>query len=129
MTQNLTMLEKAHIAWNGRVPDWVEELARLATNEGLNACAKRLNYSGAAISYTINNKYLGDLGKIEETVRGALMGETVMCPVLGEMTRNVCLDWQAKPRAVTNPIRTKVYRACRNGCSNSRLKNTGGNDA
>jgi hypothetical protein len=129
MNQKPTMLEKAQIAWNGNVPDWVEELARLATHQGLNVCAERLNYSGAAVSNTINNKYRGDLGKIEETVRGALMHETVNCPVVGDIGRDQCLRHQAAKRAHTNSIRTRLYRACRNGCPHSRLKNTGGRDA
>lgn len=127
MTQHPTMLEKAETAWGGAVPDWVQELARLATDEGLNACARRLNYSGAAISQTISNKYPGDLGKIEATVRGALMHETVDCPIVGAIGRDQCLQHQAAKRAYTNSVRTRLYNACRNGCPHSRLK--GGKDA
>ncbi|MGS4886119.1 transcriptional regulator [Roseibium sp. MB-4] len=129
MTQTLTMIEKAELAWGAGLPDWVRELAALADRDGLRGCEKRIGYSTAAISQAIGNKYRGDIDKVADKVRGALMGETVTCPVQGKIARNVCLDWQGKPRAVTNPFRTKVYRACRNGCPHSRLKNTGGNDA
>ncbi len=123
----LSMQDKAAHAWGGTAPDWVGELAAMAQVQGLNACASRLGYSPAVISQTIGNKYRGDLSKVEDKVRGALMGATVVCPVLGEIGRDACLTWQGKPRAVTNAIRTRVYRACRSGCAHSRLK--GSSDA
>ncbi len=127
MSTSSTMVQKAEAAWGGTPPDWIAELARLASAKGLNACAQRLGYSPTTISQTIGNKYPGDLAKVEEKVRGALMGSTVDCPVLGGIGRHICLDWQAKPRAVTNSTRSKVYRACRDGCPHSRLK--GSHDA
>lgn len=127
MTSNLTMMEKANFAWNGTPPDWVSELAQMANSKGLNSVAQRLGYSAAVISQTIGNKYPGDLSKVEDKVRGALMGEKVTCPVLGAIGRDQCLNSQSLPRAVTNSIRTRLYRACRNNCPHSRLK--GGNDA
>lgn len=129
MTETLTMIEKAELAWGPSMPEWVRELAALADRDGLRGCERLIGYSYTTISQAIANKYRGDVSRIEQKVRGALMGETVTCPVQGQIARNVCLDWQRKPRAVTNPFRTKVYRACRNGCPHSRLKNTGGNDA
>ncbi|WP_298815431.1 hypothetical protein [uncultured Roseibium sp.] len=39
--------------------------------------------------------------------------------------RDRCLNWQTKPRAITNATRTKMYHACRNGCPHSRLKGGG----
>lgn len=121
-TQEPTMLDKAQAAWGPDMPDWIRELAGLASRRSLNAAAKRLGYSPATLSQTLANKYPGDLEKIAATVRGALMGETVLCPVLGDIGRDACLAWQAKPRAVTNAVRTRVFRACRSGCPNSRLK-------
>ncbi|GGB55303.1 hypothetical protein GCM10011316_29210 [Roseibium aquae] len=122
MTFDPTMTDKAQAAWGPDMPDWVRELAALASRTSLNAAAKRLGYSPATLSQTLANKYPGDLEKIAATVRGALLGETVVCPVLGEIGRDACLSWQAKPRAVTNAVRTRVFRACRSGCPNSRLK-------
>lgn len=127
MTSNPTMMDKANVAWNGAPPDWVCELAQMATSKGLNSVAQRLGYSSAVLSQTIGNKYPGDLSKVEDKVRGALMGKKVACPVLGSIGRDKCLDVQALPRAVTNSIRTRLYRACRSGCPHSRLK--GGDDA
>jgi lambda repressor-like predicted transcriptional regulator len=117
-----TMLDKAQAAWGPEMPDWVRELAGLASRTSLNAAAKRLGYSPATLSQTLANKYPGDLERLAATVRGALMGERVVCPVLGTIGRDACLAWQSKPRAVTNAVRTRVFRACRSGCPNSRLR-------
>lgn len=117
-----TMSEKAEAAWGADMPDWVRELAGLASRTSLNAAARRLGYSPSTLSQTLANKYPGDLERIADTVRGALMGETVTCPVLGDIGRDACLAWQGKPRAITNAIRSRVYKACRSGCAHSRLK-------
>ncbi|QDG74431.1 transcriptional regulator [Labrenzia sp. PHM005] len=119
-----TMAAKAKIAWGADLPDYVRELARLADNQSLNSCAKRIGLSPATLSQTISNRYPGNQKKVEAAVRGALMGETVVCPILGEIGRHICLDWQGKPRAVTNAIRSQVYRACRDGCPHSYLRRT-----
>ncbi len=128
MTVNQTpMVSKAEAAWGTGLPDWVRELACLADRRGLNVCAKQIGFSPATLSQTIANRYPGNLPRVEAAVRGALMGETVECPILGDIGRHTCLGWQAKKRAVTNAIRTQVFQACRSGCPNSHLK--GGNNA
>jgi hypothetical protein len=67
------------------------------------------------------NAYTGDLARVEAKVRGALMGATVVCPILGEIGRDVCLDEQKKPNTGASSIRSKLYRACRAGCPHSRI--------
>lgn len=119
-----TAAQKAEAAW-GDVPDWVRELAALADREGLRGAEKRVGYSASAISTVINNRYRGDMVRVEESVRGALMGQTVACPVLGEIGRDQCLAWQKKPFAATSSVRVAVYRACRSGCPHSALKPEG----
>lgn len=126
MTNQLTMSEKARLAWVD-VPDWVAELASLVDRGGLNAAGKRIGYSAAVVSQVINRRYAGDLARVEEKVRGALMGLVVDCPVMGELDRSACLDWQAKCYAATSSIRVRMHRACRSGCRNSKIK--GGHDA
>lgn len=119
-----SMAEKAVDAW-GEVPDWIEELAALADREGLRGAEKRVGYSASAISTVINRRYRGDVGRVEESVRGALMGRVVDCPVLGEIGRDQCLAWQKKPFAATSSVRVAVHRACRSGCRHSALKPEG----
>ncbi len=106
----------------GDLPDWLAELARLADRDGLKMLGKRIGYSSSALSFVISGSYTGDLARVEARVRGALMGETVLCPVMGETPRDQCLDWQKKPFAATSSRRVAVYRACRSGCPHSALK-------
>ena len=47
--------------------------------------------------------------------------DTIVIPVLGEIRRDTCLDWQAKPFAITSAHRTRMHRACRDGCPHSHL--------
>jgi hypothetical protein len=111
----------AREAWGDRLPDWVLELAEEATRTSGTAVAKRLNYSGAIVTQVVRRKYPGNLARVEGVVRGALMGATVQCPILGEIGRNRCLDEQKKPNSGTSSIRSKLYRACRGGCPHSRI--------
>jgi hypothetical protein len=117
-----SMTERARDAW-GTVPDWVLELASLADREGQKKAGARIGYSGSVVSEVINARYgNGDLGRVEEKVRGALMGLEVDCPVLGSIGRDLCLDEQKQPFRATSRHRAELYHACRNGCPHSRLK-------
>ncbi|WP_425087017.1 transcriptional regulator [Stappia sp.] len=127
MNAPIPMIDKAGNAWAGSPPDWIAELASLADRDGLSGAGKRIGYSPAVVSQVINARYPGDLEKVEERVRGALMGLSVDCPVLGDLSRNQCLDWQKKPYASTSAHRVRMFRACRSGCPHSRVK--GGVDA
>lgn len=128
--EQLSFVEKASAAYEkepGLVPDWVAELAAWTDRLKLRGVAARLGVSTTMISQIIGKKYDGDLGRIEALVRGSLMGETVNCPQLGEMKRDICLGWQAKEDLPSSQQRNLMYRACRSGCPHSRL--TGGDDA
>lgn len=102
--------------------DWLAALRQACSKDSQAAVARRLGVSPATVSQVLKGSYKADLGGIEQRVRGALLGETVTCPILGDIKRNVCLDWQAKPFAATNELRVMLYRACRDGCPHSKLK-------
>lgn len=114
-------VEKAVAAWGDSIPAWVLELAEACQKSNQSAVAKRLSYSPAVVSSILSNTYRGDVSRVEQMVRGALMSETVGCPILGEIPRNVCLDWQAKPYAPTSSHRAAMFRACRDNCPHSRI--------
>jgi hypothetical protein len=110
---------KAAAAHGEQLPDWIGELARICDRDGLRETARRVGYSAAALSYVIAGTYGGDLARVEQAVRGAVMGESVDCPVLGETPRHICLAWQKKPFAATSSLRVRVFRACRAGCAHA----------
>lgn len=119
-----TYSEKVADAW-GEAPDWVAELAAYADAHSAKVAADAVGYSAATLSVVMNRaasieKF--DIGRIEQAVRGALMGLTVVCPVIGEMSRHTCLDWQTKPKAATSAYRMRMYHACRSGCPHFRSK-------
>lgn len=104
--------------------DWLMELAHLADREGLAGTEKLVGYSRSAISSVLNGKYAGDLGRVEQMVRGTLMAETVECPALGAMARNVCLDWQTRPYSDASALHIRMFRACRD-CPHARRRSGG----
>jgi len=121
----LSYAEKALNAWSP-LPDWVQELAAYADVHGAKVAAERIGYSVAAVSVIINGK--GDklnLARIQEIVRGTIMGVLVDCPERGEMARDVCMGWQSRPYSVTSAAAVQMYRACRSGCPHSKLKGNG----
>lgn len=101
--------------------EWVTVLRGEVGRTSQRQVAKRLGVSAASISLVLSGQYPASTEALEQRVRGELMSECVECPVLGEIDRRWCLDWQQKPFAATNPMRVKVWRACRSGCPNSRL--------
>lgn len=121
-TNDRSFVEKANEAFEGVAPDWIIALAELADSTNLETAGEAIGYSGSAISSVLRNVYSGDVGRITEKVRGALLGKVVACPVIGEMSRDTCLDWQSKPKAQTSAHRMRMFHACRNNCPNFRSK-------
>ncbi len=107
-------------AWRVR-PDWVKALAIACDVSSQSAVARQLGYSPAVVSTVLANKYQGDLTAVEQAVRGALMAQTILCPVVGELSSQACNAHQRQPWAPHNPQRIQFYKACRAGCPHSRL--------
>lgn len=110
-----TSTATARDAW-GSVPAWVQVLAQACDGASQSVVARRIGYSAAVISQVINHSYRGDLARVEAAVRGALMDETVICPVLGDIAHDVCLAHQKRKFDCTSAMRARLYRACRSGC-------------
>lgn len=114
-------LVKARAAWGNELPDWIEELAKEVTRKSQARVAGRIGYTTPVVSAVLANKYKGNLKRVEEIVRGALMGLTVNCPVVGEIGRDRCLNEQRMGMTGASSVRARLYRACRGGCEHSRL--------
>lgn len=119
----LDALAKAHAAWGEAIPKEVVALAQACRAQTSRAVAKRLGYSDAVISHVLARKYPGDVAKVFATVRGALMGETVLCPILDEIGSDRCLSEQAAPFATSNPTRVQLFHACKT-CPNRQQKDS-----
>jgi hypothetical protein len=117
-----TASARAALAWGDRMPAWIEVLADACDQSSQAKVATRLAVSAALVSLVLNARYGGDLAGIEQRVRGAFMGVSAACPVLGEIPIDECLGHQARTYSPTNHQRIAVYRACRAGCPSSKIK-------
>lgn len=111
----------ARDAWGATMPDWVAILAEECDRTSAAAVCARIKYSPPVLSEVLRGKYKGALGKVEAKVRGAFMGATVDCPVLGEIGRDHCLEEQKRRHIGTSAIRTKLTRACPR-CVHARIE-------
>ncbi|MCB1395939.1 MAG: hypothetical protein KDJ98_08195 [Rhodobacteraceae bacterium] len=106
--------EKATAAWGTPLPDWIAALATACDQTSQARAATKIGRSGALVSGVLAKTYRGDMGAVEELVRGHLLSETVNCPALGVLPLHECRGWMAKARAFqnTNSLRVRMYRAC-----------------
>lgn len=118
--QDISFVEKARSSWKAPCPDWVLELASLADSRRLKGAGQAIGYSAPVVSAVIAGSYAGDLARVEEKVRWTLMTSMVECPVIGSMSRDACIAWQAKPLLATSSLRLRMYRACHGGCTHFR---------
>jgi hypothetical protein len=103
-------------------PLWVRTLREQCKESSQGKVGKLIGYSKTVVSQVLSGVYIGDLKAVEKAVRGAFLGETVGCPVMGETPANICLETQRRPYAATNHQRVQLFRACRSGCPYSQLK-------
>lgn len=113
---DITALEKASRAWGSEMPDWVRALAAACDETSQSKVAKALVNSPTVISRVLGRTYPGNMKKIEEKVRGRFLSEQVRCPVLQDISRQRCIAEQEKKLSAQNPLRVRLYRACRGGC-------------
>lgn len=99
--------------------DWLTVLAEACRDSSQAAVAARIGYSATVVNQVLKGKYTGDLRAVEQAVRGALLSYTIECPVLGALPAHLCLEHQRRPFAATNPLRVRLYRACRT-CTHRR---------
>ncbi len=109
--------------------DWLDTLRAECARTSQARVAAAIGYSPAVVNQVLKGVYPGDLTAVEKAVRGAFMGATVTCPILGEIASNRCLEEQRRDFAATNPQRVMLYRACRGGCKHSRITERSLDDA
>lgn len=115
MTRAPDLIEVAEAAWGTPLPDWVRALALQCQLTSQAAVARKLDRSPAVISTVLRKTYTADTSRIEERVRGVFLDGKVICPALGDLPTQECQDWRAKAAtfASGNPLRTRMFRACR----------------
>lgn len=92
--------------------NWLTVLQESCQHSTQAAVAKRINYSPTVVNQVLKGTYKGDLASVQKAVEGALLGLTVDCPVIGELPRDRCLEYQRRGFAATNPLRVTLSIAC-----------------
>jgi hypothetical protein len=103
-----------------RDEDWLEALRAETARTSQSRAAHRIGMSASVVNQVLKGIYKGRVQRVAERVRGALMNQKVVCPVLGEISCKRCQDEQGRPFGSTNPLRVAVYKSCRSGCSHSK---------
>ncbi|UPG86999.1 hypothetical protein L2Y94_06490 [Luteibacter aegosomatis] len=99
--------------------DWITVLREACKASTQVAIARQISYSPTVVNQVLKGNYGGDLNAVQKAVEGALMGLMVECPVIGELPRNRCLEYQRRGFAATNPMRVQLASACPD-CSHRR---------
>lgn len=75
--------------------------------------ARRLGYSASALNQVLHGTYKGGVDAFLLRVEEVFGSTVVICPVLGEITLGRCADEKRRPFAATNPLRVRLWKACR----------------
>jgi hypothetical protein len=94
-------------------PRWLALLREHIARTSGARVARELGYSPALVSQVAACKYGGDLERVARRVIEVYGGQHVECPVLGEIALACCAQERKRPFAATNPVRVRLYRACR----------------
>lgn len=98
--------------------DALQALSAFCASGTQAAAARRLGVSEGTVSNALKGRYIGNVDKLAERIRGELLAATVACPVLGEITSRICQDERSKPLHAVNPLRVQLWRACQ-GCAHN----------
>ncbi|MDR2075614.1 MAG: hypothetical protein LBP61_01580 [Desulfovibrio sp.] len=107
-------MEKARAAW-GETPEWVRLLAEECDRTSMRQTAARIGVSAAFISLALNRRR-ENLDFVRARAERELITIRVTCPVLGEISGADCARERSAPFSGANPVRVRLYAACRNGC-------------
>lgn len=91
---------------------WLQELRAQCAVHGQRKVGDKIGYSNAVVNQVLKGTYKGDIKKVEQKVRGAYLGETVGCPILGELSKNKCIEHQSAKYSSVNRLRVQLFRTC-----------------
>ena len=103
--------------------DALQALNALCRTMPQSEVARRLGVSDGTVSNALKQRYIGNVERLAERIRGELLDATVQCPVLGAITTRICQDEREKPFHTANPLRVQLWRACQN-CPNNPKRGT-----
>ena len=99
---------------------WIEALRTECDRYGQATTAKRIGISATTVCQILSGSYKGNLARMQARIEGALLGQTVDCPVCGDIPRDRCIEHQTRKFSATSPMRVQPARACPS-CPNRQL--------
>jgi len=89
------------------------ELLRQRVAESSQAkVAKELGYSASTVNQVLKGSYAGGLDNFLERVAEVYGGDTIDCPVLGDIPLSRCSSERKKPFRATNHQAVELFRTC-----------------
>lgn len=88
-------------------------LLRMVTEKGQAQVARELGYSASALNQVIKGSYKGELNNLLQRVAEVYGAETVVCPVMGDISLGRCAEEKKKPFSASSPLRVRLFKACR----------------
>ena len=103
---------------------WLDVLRSEVAAGSLAVVSGKLGISRTAVSQLCNDKYPGDMARMQMLVEGVFMGHTVECPILGPIPLHQCQAHQRRSAGDVgnSPSDIKLWKACRSGCPNSQIE-------
>jgi len=99
--------------------DWIDDLSATVETLGQAEVARRMDCSSATIHQLRTRQYRTDtLDRWRARFEAEFAQGHVACPVLGEMTRAACSRHRRRRFAATNPLRVRLFAACRTCLNN-----------
>jgi hypothetical protein len=99
----------------------LQELIKLSGSQA--HAARRLGVNEGSISNALKGRYIGNVERLTERIRGELLNETVHCPGgYGQINRRICQDTREAPLwRFQNPYQRSLRLQC-NQCVNNPKK-------
>lgn len=91
---------------------WFIALQEAVQTQSQAKVAAQCGISGTAVNQVLKGIYQGNIANVAEKVAGALLEQSVICPVLDVITTDICASHRNKGFAPTNPMRVQLFRAC-----------------
>lgn len=101
---------------------WFIALQSAANTMSQAKLAAKCGISGTAINQVLKGNYQGSINNVSEKVKGALLEQSVTCPVLDTITTDVCANHRNKGFKPNNPMRVQLFRACQKCQNNPKNK-------
>lgn len=97
---------------------WVTLLRAAREEHGPTAVGRTIGYSASVVIDVCEGRYKADPGRVKEAVMATIGAAEVTCPVLGVIGLDACRKHRKAPFSATNPLRVRLWKACRS-CPNN----------